>query len=102
MQTTTTRPPRARETPTYPSHQHHNSPAFFLGCLLREQAQQEAIRHLAIKEVFRKNRALADAAFHCVCRLDEAIKKSIKYVVEDGLLPFAHARTTYFDQQVPA
>lgn len=104
MQTTTHRPARARKAaaPVYP-RTNANHPGYFLACLLREQGQREALCVLTNKNgFFRQPESLQDAVYRSIANIDNQIEQSIKWVVQDGQLPFAHAQTTYFEQQVAA
>ncbi len=94
---------QACKTPVYPEHQSSDNIGFFLACLLREQAQRDALHQLTREKSFpRKSQPLQHAVYHGITLHDEEIKKSIKYVIQDGMLPYAHAYTTYFDKQVAA
>lgn len=71
--------------------------------MLREQSQYEELLSLTNdKGFFKKTDQFKDAIHTSAGRTYNEIQKSLKYVISDGLLPFAHAHTTYFDQQVAA
>lgn len=108
MQTTTTQRKatsrtKARTAPVYPDHLAASNHAYFLATLLREQAQLEELAALYCAPGFlRKPDQFQDAIYCAAGRTKHEINKSLKFVVDDGLLPFAHAHTTYFAQQVAA
>lgn len=112
MQTSTPRLTKARKpttkapatkAPAYPEHQASEHTGYFLACLLREQAQYEALCTIsAAAGFYRKPQALQDAIFSAQGHTSVEIERSLRYVISDGLLPFAHASTTYFDRQVVA
>lgn len=94
---------QAHNTPAYPEHQSSDHPGFFLACLLREQTHREELIRLTRSADFRrKTEPLKAAIYSGASLLEKEICSSLKYVIQDGLLPFAHAHTTYFDQQVAA
>ena len=103
---TTQRSVRARSKAkphfAYPEHQvgcSGTDPKFMLACWLREQAQREALKELVHSKSFdKKSEPLRYGVYAGMLALEEAAKISLKYVVRDGMLPFAHAHTTYFEQ----
>lgn len=101
MQTSTHRPATARtqthKAPVYPDYAASSDPAFFLACLLREQAQYDALGTITGGHSFhRKPLQFRDVIYTSLGRCSNEIEKSLRYVISDGLLPFAHAHTTYF------
>lgn len=104
VQTSTQRPvtKRRRTTaaPALPYLDSHNQPErlFWLCQYFRDLAEQDALALLS-NELSRCNRShiLQMAVIGAQGNKRNDIKTSLGYVVSDGLLPFAHARTTVFE-----
>lgn len=98
----TARKPPAVKAP-YPELPDSESKAFWLAAYLCYQAELEQLRKITeAKGFWRKNSALQHAIYGAIRHQHDEIKLALGYTVQEGLLPFAHAHTTYFDQQVPA
>ncbi len=93
----------ARSKPVYPQLPDTDHPGFWLAVFLREQAELDEVRKIQQSKGFYKKPEALQYAVHTSQRLmREQMKVSQGYLIEEGQLPFAHAHTTYFDQQVPA
>lgn len=106
MQTATTqRAVKARsKAPVYPELPGTEHKGFWLAALLRDQAEMDELEKL-VKWSYAKrdtntprNMALIGAHGH----QQREVKESATQTQKRGLLPFAHAHTTYFDLQVEA
>ncbi len=76
---------------------------FFLAAWLIEMAEYEGLQTLINRASFGKEpKALRYGVFAGAGAILDRAKISLEYVVRDGMLPFAHAHTTYFDLQVAA
>jgi hypothetical protein len=100
---TSTTPKRRQRTkaPVYPTLPDTENSAFWLAALLRDHAEHEALIKLADKTSSKRvvcHHALVHAQYEKLQKIKET---SGKYCLNDGLLPFAWAGTTYFEQ-VPA
>lgn len=63
---------QACKTPVYPEHQSSDNIGFFLACLLREQAQRDALHQLTREKSFpRKSQPLQHAVYHGITLHDE-------------------------------
>lgn len=107
MQTTTQRPAKARsqatKRPVYPRYPDTEHPGFWLAVLLCKQCELDEIQVIRRGKGFsNKSDRLQSAMWSALSLMREDMKLALGYVVEEGLLPFAHAHTTYFDQQVAA
>lgn len=93
----------ARSKPVYPRLPDTNHLGFWLAVLLCEQAElEEVCKFQRAKGFFSKPTALQYAMYTSARLMRDQMKVTLGYVIEEGLLPFAHAHTTYFDQQVAA
>jgi hypothetical protein len=106
MQTATTqRTVKARtKAPVYPDLPQTSHKGFWLAALLRDQAEMHELEQLITKAYAKfngnkpRNMALMGAHGHQQRELNESARNAQEF----GLLPFAHAHTTYFDQQLAA
>jgi hypothetical protein len=75
---------------------------FWLAIAFRTGAEYEALQNVLFTtyKAKRENKVLQMALCGAMGELERATRKAIKDVIKEGLLPFAHAHTTYFDQQV--
>lgn len=97
------RKPAAAKLPYPELPENSDDKAFWLAAYLRDQAELDQLRQLTqTKEFWRKNRAFQHAIHGAINHQRDDIKLSLGYALQNGMLPFAHARTTYFDQQVAA
>ncbi len=94
---------RAR-IPVYPDLPLPGQPqSFWLAAYLRDAAHLDEINAQIKKPGFHnKKDAYVGAIYTARQALLKEAQESFKYVISDGLLPFAHAHTTYFDQRVAA
>ena len=100
-----TRPtkPAAAKLPYPKLPDNFDDKAFWLAVYLRDQAELAQLQQLTqTKEFLRKNRAFQHAIHGAINHQRDDIKLTLGYTLQNGMLPFAHAHTTYFDQQVAA
>lgn len=107
MQTgTTQRAVKARvkaPAPVRPRLLNTNHPGFWLAILLINQAEIDAVSaHRHSKTAAKWPQALVEGMWNAERLMKQELQLSLGYVQKEGLLPFAHAHTTYFDQQVAA
>ena len=70
---------------------------FWLAVYLQQQAELDQLQRFSqTKECKKKNLAFTSAIYLAIHHYGEEIKLSLGYAKKDGLLPFAHASTTYF------
>ncbi len=99
----TSRRPQARKAPVYPELPSSDDKGFSLAVLLRDQAEEESVSQLTSTKAFSKlTKPLRYAMFGAQAEAREQARTYAGYCQKEGLLPFAHAQTTYFDQQVTA
>ena len=97
------RKPAAAKLPYPELPDNSDDKAFWLAAYLRDQAELAQLQQLTqTKEFCRKNLALQHAIYGAINHQRNDIRLSLGYTLQNGLLPFAHASTTYFDQQVAA
>lgn len=84
--------------PRLPSSEH---PGFWLAVFLIDSAELEALdKHRRTAAIRKAPWVLKQALWNSQRLMRENMQLSTGYVVQEGLLPFAHAHTTYFDQPV--
>lgn len=97
------RKPAAAKLPYPELPDNSGDKAFWLAVYLRDQAELAQLQQLTqTKEFWRKNPALQHAIYGAINHQRDEIRLSLGYTLQNGLLPFAHASTTFFDQQVAA
>lgn len=107
MQTATTqRAVRARTkaaAPVRPRLPNTEHPGFWLAVFLIQSAELDAlVKHTRSAAMRKTPSVLQDALYDAQRLMRGEIGLPVGYMVKEGLLPFAHVHTTYFDQQVAA
>lgn len=104
MQTTTRRTRNAHKPAVFPNLPSTDHPGFWLAAFLRDAAELDALKEQ--RRLYNKKKSYCEITGRAFSSADYELRKiashSLSYAVRDGLLPFAHAHTTYFDQQVAA
>lgn len=89
--------PAAVQALPYPETHRLPDHLYWLGCYFRDVTEMEALEGLSL-EMTRRRRPNHVCMALCGAQVDkrDSLKKSLGYVVKNGLLPFAHAQTTVF------